>query len=276
MPLASNLRHMPFLDILRTVAAEQRDGCLTVTHGHYRAEIYFRRGQWLTAERVPVGPPLTEQFVDLGYMTPDQIEEVILVPFNEAAVLPDGQIVQALMADGLLSREQLQYWAMSDALGLIAAMAAWPEGDVSFVDGMHPPQELALAPLTVDSILAAFGPSGPSSPSGPSGPIGMSDPARPSVQTPTARHSGQSAASVADMPLRQDTVLTFSDIPDTGEIVELSREEWMVLAQIDGANPLGAIANTLRMDSRMLVEIAHTLLSRGLLEPATAPATPYP
>ena len=216
---------------------------------------------------------MTEQFVDLGYMTPDQIEEVILVPFDEAAVLPDGQIVQALMADGLLSREQLQYWAMSDALGLITAMAAWPEGDVSFVDGMHPPQELALAPLTVDSILAAFGPSGPSSPSGP---IGMSDSGRPSVQTPTARHSGQSAASVADLPLRQDTVLTFSDIPDTGETIEVSREEWMVLAQIDGANSLGAIATTLRMDSRMLVEIAHNLLSRGLLEPATNPATLYP
>ena len=152
-------------------------------------------------------------------------------------------------------------------------MAAWPEGDVSFVDGMHPPQELALAPLTVDSILAAFGPSGPSSPSGP---IGMSDSGRPSVQTPTARHSGQSAASVADLPLRQDTVLTFSDIPDTGETIEVSREEWMVLAQIDGANSLGAIATTLRMDSRMLVEIAHNLLSRGLLEPATNPATLYP
>lgn len=275
MPLAGNLRQASLLNILRSIALEQRDGCLTLTRGHLRAEIYFRRGQWLAAERVPVGPPLTEQFVAMGYMTPDQIEEVILVPFDEAAVLPDGQIVQALMADGLLSREQLQYWAMSDALGLIAAMAAWPEGDVSFVDGMHPPQELALAPLTVDSILAAFGPSGPSSPSGPSGPIGMSDPARPSVQTPTARHSGQSAASVADMPLRQDTVLTFSDIPDTGEIVELSREEWMVLAQIDGSNPLGAIADTLRMDPHILVEIAHNLLNRGLLEPAGAPAASF-
>ena len=154
MSLAGNLRHMPLLDILRSVAAEQRDGCLTLTYGHYRAEIYFRRGQWLTAERIPVGPPLTEQFVELGYMTPEQVEEVILVPFDEAAVLPDGQIVQALMADGLLTREQLQYWALNDALGLAAAIATWPEGDVSFVDGIHPPQELALAPLSVEHILA--------------------------------------------------------------------------------------------------------------------------
>lgn len=270
MPLAGNLRHMPLLDILRTVAAEQRDGCLTITYGHYRAEIYFRRGQWLTAERIPVGPPLTEQFVDLGYMTPEQIEEVILVPYDEAAVLPDGQIVQALMADGLLTREQLQYWALSDAMALVGAIAAWPEGDVSFVDGIHPPQELALAQLTVEHILASFGPDGQTSQSGQMAQMGQTG------QTPTVRHSGQSVAGLASIPLRQDTVLTFSDIPDTGQIVELSREEWMVLAQIDGANPLGAIATTLRMDSRMLVEIAHNLLSRGLLEPATAPATPYP
>jgi hypothetical protein len=251
MPLATNLRHMPLLDILRTVASEQRDGCLTLTYGHYRAEIYFRRGQWLTAERIPVGPPLTEQFVDLGFMTPEQIEEVILVPFDEAAVLPDGQIVQALMADGRLTREQLQYWAMSDALGLVTAIAAWPEGEVSFVDGIHPPQELALAQLSVENILTSFG---------------------QGSQPPTARHSGQGATGI---PLRQDTVLTFTDIPDSGQVVELSREEWMVLAQIDGANPLGVIADTLRMDAHTLVEIAHGLLSRGLLEPAATTTTPY-
>ena len=91
MPLAGNLRHAPLLDILSTIASEQRDGCLTLIRGHLRAEIYFRRGQWLAAERVPVGLPLTEQFVEMGYMTPQQIEEVILVPFDEAAVLPDGQ-----------------------------------------------------------------------------------------------------------------------------------------------------------------------------------------
>src|SRR5690349_18241379 len=175
MPLASNLRHMPFLDILRTVAAEQRDGCLTVTHGHYRAEIYFRRGQWLTAERVPVGPPLTEQFVDLGYMTPEQIEEVILVPFDEAAVLPDGQIVQALMADGLLTREQLHYWAMSDAIALVNAIAGWPDGDFSFVDGIHPPQELVLVPIPIENIVASLGP--------------VDQPQNP-------QHTGQSPASI--------------------------------------------------------------------------------
>ena len=269
MSLAGNLRHMPLLDILRSVAAEQRDGCLTITYGHYRVEIYFRRGQWLTAERIPVGPPLTEQFVDLGYMTPEQVEEVILVPYDEAAVLPDGQIVQALMADGLLTREQLQYWALSDALGLVTAIAAWPEGDVSFVDGIHPPQELALAQLSVEHILASFGQVGQASPTGQTGQMGQ---VGQTGQTPTARHSGQSAAGLASIPLRQDTVLTFSDIPDTGQMVEVSREEWMVLAQIDGSNPLGAIADTLRMDPHMLVEIAHNLLSRGLLEPAGAQA----
>jgi len=252
MPLAGNLRHAPLLDILNTIASEQRDGCLTLTRGHLRAEVYFRRGQWLAAERVPVGLPLTEQFVEMGYMTPQQIEEVILVPFDEAAVLPDGQIVQALMADGLLAREQLQYWAMNDALTLINAIAMWPDGDFSFMDGIRPPQELALVPLAVESILAASAHGG---------------------QAPAKRHSGQSLAGIA---LRPDTVLTFADIPDSGYVVEISREEWMVLAQIDGANPLGAIAVALQMEARILVEIAHTLLDRGLLEPASMPAaSPY-
>ena len=158
MPLAGNLRQASLLNILRTIALEQRDGCLTLTRGHLRAEIYFRRGQWLAAERVPVGPPLTEQFVAMGYMTPDQIEEVILVPFDEAAVLPDGQIVQALMADGLLTREQLQYWAMSDAIALVNAVLGWPDGDFSFVDGIHPPQELVLVSIPVENIVASLGP----------------------------------------------------------------------------------------------------------------------
>lgn len=249
MPLAGNLHHVPLLDILSTIASEQRDGCLTLTRGHLRAEVYFRRGQWLAAERVPVGPPLTEQFVELGYMEPDQIEEVILVPFAEAAVLPDSQIVQALMADGLLTREQLQYWAMSDAVSLVNVIVTWPDGDYSFVDGIHPPQELALVPITFENIMASLG---------------------QNRQPSAARNASQ-----AGIALRPETVLTFADIPDTGHVVELSRDEWVVLAQIDGVNPLGAIASTLRMDARVLVDIAHHLLERGLLEPAATPTSPY-
>jgi hypothetical protein len=251
MPLAGNLHNTPLLDILRAIAAEQRDGCLTLTRGHLRAEMYFRRGQWLAAERVPVGPPLTEQFVELDFMTPEQIEEVILVPFDEAAVLPDAQIVQALMADGLLGREQLQYWAMNDALTLINAIVAWPDGDYSFVDGIHPPQELALVPLTVESMLTALG---------------------QSRQAPAAGHPGQATANI---PLRPETVLTFAEIPNTNQVVEISHDEWVVLAQIDGSNPLGSIATTLRMDARVLVEIARNLLNRGLLVPAETSAPPY-
>ena len=85
MPLAGNLRQASLLNILRTIALEQRDGCLTLTRGHLRAEIYFRRGQWLAAERVPVGPPLTEQFVAMGYMSPDQIEAFFALARNDAS-----------------------------------------------------------------------------------------------------------------------------------------------------------------------------------------------
>lgn len=250
MPLAGNLRQTALLDVMTTISGEQRDGCLTLTNGRLRAEVYFRRGQWLAAERIPVGPPLTEQFVELGYMSPQQIEEVILVPFDEAAVLPDGQIVQALMADGLLTREQLHSWALDEASMLFNTIANWPDGDFSFVDGIHPPQELALVPLSVEAVISATSPS------------------RPAI---SARISGQGAANLA---LRPETVLSYVDIPDTGQMIEISHDEWAVLAQIDGANPLGTIADTLQMDARTLVEIAHQLLSRGLLEP-TAPGQPY-
>jgi hypothetical protein len=253
MPLAGNLRQTSLLDVLSTISAEQRDGCLTVSNGHLRAEVYFRRGQWLAAERVPVGPPLTEQFVGLRYMSPEQIEEVILVPFDEAAVLPDGQIVQALMADGLLSREQLHYWALNDAMTLVNAMAGWHEGEFSFVEGIHPPQELALVPLPVGTILDSS----------------------QGRMLAASRHSGQ---GVADIALRPETVLTFADIADTGQMIEISRDEWIVLAQIDGTNPLGTVAAALHMDARVLVEIAHNLLNRGLLEPVAASAragSPY-
>ena len=113
------------------------------------------------------------------------------------------------------------------------AIAMWPDGDFSFMDGIRPPQELVLVPLAVESILALTAQGG---------------------QAPAMRHSGQSPAAIA---LRPDTVLTFTDIPDSGYVVEISREEWMVLAQIDGANPLGAIAVALQMEARILVEIAH-------------------
>ena len=200
MPLAGNLRQASLLHILRTIALEQRDGCLTLTRGHLRAEIYFRRGQWLAAERVPVGPPLTEQFVAMGYMSPEQIEEVILVPFDEAAVLPDGQIVQALMADGLLTREQLHYWAMSDAIALVNVVAGWPDGDFSFVDGIHPPQELVLVPMPIENIMASLG----------------------SVeQPPAAQHTGQNPASIA-LPRARYSSAAITTTPATSKRIFFS------------------------------------------------------
>lgn len=251
MALAGSLHQTPLLDILSGISAEQRDGCLTLTDGRLRAEIYFGRGQWLAAERVPVGPPLTEQFVEMGFMTPEQIEEVILVPFDEAAVLNDSQIIQALMADGLLTRDQLYFWALEDASTLFNAIASWPDGDFSFVDGVHPPQELAIVPLAIESIISATSPSRPAIP---------------------ARQAAQSGGNLA---LRPETVLAFVDIPDTGQMVEISREEWEVLSQIDGINPLGTIAETLQLEAQQLVSVAHQLLNRGLLGLAAGAQRPH-
>lgn len=246
MALSGRLRQHPLDEVLELLERMEATGCLTVVRGQLRAEIYVAQGQWLVAERIPVGPPLPNQFVELGLLTPQEFETVLRTPYDQAAVLPDAYVVRALMASGLLDSQQLMSWALADAVALINAVSRWPDGDFSFTDDVAPPGELVPVPLPMTQVLHA-----------------------------ASRDQMAASYPGAAPRLGPDTVLEFADVADGAGKVQLSREEWTFLTHIDAATPLAGVARALQVDGYAVMDLAHALLARGIVRVATrAPAHP--
>jgi Domain of unknown function (DUF4388) len=227
MPLAGDLRQVALPEVLRTIERERRSGCLVISRGPLRAEVYFSQGQWLVVERVPVGPALAQQFVDLGFITPQQFEEVSGVRFLEAAIIPDADVAQLLVSTRLLTQEQLRFWALNDALALLNVVQTWPDGEFYFEDGTLVPPELVALPLAVGQILSWL----------------------------------QSEAA-----LTAESVVNFTEVgPEEIGSIELSPDEWRLLTMVDGNMPLWAVAEALQAPEAAIVEVAQGLTSRGLI-----------
>jgi len=227
MPLAGDLRQVTLPDVLRAIDQERRTGRFVITRGPLRAEVYFSQGQWLVVERVPVGPALAQQFADLGFITPQQFEEVTGVRFLEAAIISDTDLAQLLITSGLLSQDQIRFWALNDALALINVVQAWPDGQFFFEDGVMVPPELVALPLAVGQILSWL----------------------------------QSEA-----PLTTESVVNFTEVnPEENSSVELSPDEWRLLTMVDGNMPLWAVAEALQAPENVVLDIAKGLTSRGLI-----------
>jgi hypothetical protein len=227
MALAGDLRQVVLPDVLRAIEQERRTGCLVITRGQLRAEVYFGQGRWLVVERVPVGPSLAQQFADLGFITPQQFEEAAGVAFLEAAIIPDDEVANLLLSMGLLTQEQLRFWALNDALALLNVVQTWPEGQFVFQDGTLVPPELVTVPLAVSQILSW-------------------------LQSDTA--------------LTSESVVNFTEIgPEEDGTLEVTPNEWRLLTMVDGTMPLWAIAEALQAPEEALVEVAQTLAQRGLV-----------
>lgn len=227
MPLAGDLRQVALPEALRAIEHERRSGRLVIIRGQLRAEVYFSQGQWLVVERVPVGPALAQQFVDLGFITPQQFEEVAGVRFLEAAIIPDTDVAQLLLSTGLLTQEQIRFWALNDALALINVVQTWPDGQFFFEDGIMAPPELVALPLPVGQILSWL----------------------------------QSEAA-----LTPESVVNFTEMnPDENSTIELTPDEWRLLTMVDGNMPLWAVAEALQAPENVVVDIAQGLTSRGLV-----------
>src|SRR5258706_8536065 len=215
MSLAGNLRQYALVDLLRAIESEQRGGRLMLQRGERRAFIYFSGGQWLLVERVGSSLVLAHHLARVGLITPEQFESSLGVPFVEAGQIPDVQVVRALITSRQLSQEQLRAFAENDALDLLAHVLSWPDGDFAFEDGVAlPPGRVAL-PLPVGQLVAQVQQVRGSTP--------PPRPTRPVAAVP---------------PISPQTVVDFAEVdPASGEMIQLTRDQWRLLTAVDGQGP---------------------------------------
>jgi hypothetical protein len=239
MPLAGTLRQYALTDVLRMIEHGQRSGVLTLKHGKLQAIIYFSGGQWLLAERVGAVGSLVQQLVQAGYVTTEQIESASGTSFAEAASLSDMQMVRALISSHMLTQDQLRAYRQDDACGLLSTLLSWVDGEFSFIEGIQLPAGRVALPLPVAVLV--------------------------SRALSQARNQG-ALPSREVVPLSPETVIDFTDIdPDSGAMVQLTRDQWRLLTAVDGKLPLWAIVADLAAPEVAILRLAAELHAAGIV-----------
>lgn len=248
MPLSGTFRQNSLPEVLHVIESGQRSGVLVVTDGTRQAAIYFDRGQWLLGDRIGSPLLLVHRLLRAGMITEEQVEAITGMPFAQAAQAAEMQLVRVLVRAGALAHEQISRFVQDDAVALLALMCGWSDGEFAFEEAVQVPRGRLAIPLPVGMLVAqALGGDRVSGP--PGGPP----------------------------PLHPGVVLAFAE-PEQGAegMVQVTREQWALLAHVDGHTPLWSIVEKLQQPEQAVLRVASELASAGVIEPARqiAPAAP--
>lgn len=258
MPLSGTFRQYALPDVLRMIESGQRSGVLVVTDGTRQAAIYFESGQWLLGDRIGSSLLLVHRLLRAGLIAEAQVEAITGLPFEQAARLSEVQIARALVQSGALAHEQLHGFIQEDALALLGLMCGWTEGEFAFEEAVQLPRGRLAIPLPTGALVArALG----GGAGGSGGRASVPSQSRPGLP----------------VPLHPGIVLAFVE-PGAGAagFVQITREQWALLAHVDGSAPLWAIAERLQQPEQAVLRVASELAAVGLLQPAPqqVPAAP--
>lgn len=248
MPLSGTFRQNSLPEVLHVIESGQRSGVLVVTDGTRQAAIYFDRGQWVLGDRIGSPLLLIHRLLRAGLITEQQVEGITGMPFAQAAQASEVQIARALVQSSALAHEQISRFVQDDAVALLTLICGWGEGEFAFEEAVQVPRGRLAIPLPVGMLMAqALGGDRVSAP--PGGPP----------------------------PLHPGVVLAFAD-PEPGAegVVQVSREQWALLAHVDGRTALWSIVEKLQQPEQAVLRVATELANAGVVEPARqiAPAAP--
>lgn len=248
MPLSGTFRQYSLPEVLSMIESGQRSGVLVVTDGTRQAAIYFESGQWLLGDRIGSPLLLVHRLLRAGLISEPQVEAITGMPFAQAAQLAEVQLARALVQSGTLAHEQISLFVQDDAVALLALMCSWTEGEFAFEEAVQVPRGRLAIPLPVGVLMAqALGGDRVSAP--PGGPP----------------------------PLHPGMVLAFAEPePGVAGVVQVTAEQWALLAHVDGHTPLWSVAEKLQQPEQAVLRVAAELAIAGVLElaPQLAPAAP--
>jgi hypothetical protein len=236
MPLMGNLRQFALPSVLRAIETGQRTGRLRLTRGEMEGAIYFSSGQLLLVERGGFNYSLAQQFLRIGLISREQIENATGLPAERAETLPDVQAVRALITARILTQDQLRKWAEDDAQTMLVSVFGWTDGDFLFEEGVLSPGGRIALPLPIGPLI---------------------EKAQRHVRNTTVRNPPL---------LAPETVVGFADVDPEGDAIRISLDQWSLLTYVDGQTSLLAISQSMGQPELAVMRLASQLADAGILE----------
>lgn len=213
MAYMGNLRQYPLIEVLRQVGEEQWRGRLVIERAGWLAEIYCEGGNIVHVWRNGQPATVLQRWMGEGFITAMQIAQLSAVAQHDPSAMSDSQMARTAVEAGIISFEQLVEWVQRDAVTLIGVLLDWSDGDFRFEREITPPAFRLAYPVPIPQVLGAI------------------------------THSPLPDIVMVPVEVSLEDVLEFTDWDDADmRQVQVTPEQWRLLALVDGENTLGGIA----------------------------------
>jgi tetratricopeptide (TPR) repeat protein len=149
MALRGNLSEASLADVLQLLALGQKTGCLSVAREGGFGTVHFAGGRIVHAELVSRRDRLGDRLVRVGAITPDALARVTAA----SAPQDDRELAHALLAAGLLAREQLVGAYRTQVEEAVYHLFSWSLGSFTFEPEADHLPDTALVSMSADSLL---------------------------------------------------------------------------------------------------------------------------
>ena len=148
MPLVGNLATMPLPDLLQWIGSAGKTGRLEIARGRVRKNILLRDGKLIGCTSDDPSDMLGHHLVARGSITEVALREAL--QRQQADRIPLGE---ALVAMGLLTRDDLRRHLEQKTEEAIFGLFVWPGGEFRFHEGPIDDPNLVAVDLRVEDVL---------------------------------------------------------------------------------------------------------------------------
>jgi hypothetical protein len=214
-------------DVFQLLSLTKKSGGLHLANGQSSGVVYFQAGAVTGACSDASRQSLARRLVGLAACDDAALRRAV-----ERAVSEEVGVARALAEAGAVDADLLNRLAMEQTIDAVFDLLRWPEGDFAFGVDETNPDEVGLS-VAADQVVA---------------------------EAATRRETWEAVSRVIPSP---DVVLTMPVV--VPEDPAISRDEWALLALIDGHRTVGQLVEVSGAGQFSVVSALATLVQRGML-----------
>jgi hypothetical protein len=225
-------------EIFQLIAQSQKTGTLGIQKDDDIVMVYFKKGRIIYGYGPRQAYHIGELLRERGKITAEQLTDAVMTQSRNPSARRLGQI---LIEKNYISRGDLEQVVRNQVEELIYSLLAWDSGSFKFYENQYPTDEEITVDITVEKAILE----------------GM-------------RRLDEENRGKAIMPL-SDTILVLSpQLPEKQMELALTREDWSLLALVNGRRTAREIVRMSRIPERECLKRLGSLMTGGILKSAAA------
>jgi hypothetical protein len=229
MKLEGSLDAFSLPDMFQLLSFTKKTGGLHLAHDGSDGVVFFTSGQITGASADSSRQPLARRLVGSGTLSDEALSAAVDVASKGEGV----GIVRALLEHGAVDADLLRRAATDQSVDAVFDLLRWRDGDFAFVMDEGNPDDVGVT-LSVESVIA---------------------------DTESRQATWDTVSQVVPSPR---AVLSMPVVLPTDP--EVTREEWSLLALVDGRRSVTELVDLTGSGQYAVVSTLAALVQRGLLE----------